>query len=63
MKMLPKLARQGEVMSWESGKFATFEFDNVDPTSLAHWLDAYFVDILDCVPGEYNLDVSYEEMG
>ena len=62
VKVLPKLALRGNVVSWESGKFATFQFDDMEPTRLAHWIDAYFVGILDCAVGEYHVDVACEEI-
>ena len=50
------------VLNWESGKFATFEFADVEPTTLAHWIDAYFVHVLSCAPGEYHVDITCEQL-
>jgi hypothetical protein len=62
LKTLPRLAGKGEIVSWEPGKFATFQFHALEPDSLTKWIDAYFVGILDCVPGEYHLDVACDDL-
>ena len=62
LNTLPKLAGHGKVVGWETGKFATFQFDKMEPTSLAHWVDAYFVSVLGCLPGEYHVDVACEQV-
>jgi Uncharacterized protein containing a TIR (Toll-Interleukin 1-resistance) domain len=61
VKVLPKPGHN-KIVAWEPTKFATFEFGRLEPTSLAHWIDAYFVNILNCVPGEYHLDVVCEDV-
>jgi hypothetical protein len=61
-KTLPALSWKSQVVNWESGKFATFEFEKLEPTSLAHWIEAYFVTVLDCVPGQYHIDITCEEL-
>jgi len=54
--------RAVKIAGWEARKFATFEFDELEATALAHWIDAYFVAILNCVPGEYHVDVAIEQV-
>ncbi len=42
--------------SWKPGEWVTIEFPEFDATAMAHWIDAYFVQILDCPFGEYHLN-------
>ena len=51
-----------KVISWESGKYATFLFGEVEATALAHWVDAYFVHVLSCGPGGYHVDIACEQI-
>lgn len=51
-----------KVVSWEAGKFATFEFTEFEVTAIARWVDAYFVGVLSCAPGEYHLDIASEQV-
>jgi hypothetical protein len=62
LKSLPLVPRLIKVAGWEAQKFATFEFDGLEATTLAHWIDAYFVAILSCAPGEYHVDVTSEQL-
>lgn len=50
------------ITGWEAQKFATFELPEWDVTSLAGWIDAYFVAVLACEAGDYHVDVTYEKL-
>jgi hypothetical protein len=62
LRTLSQLGERGKLVSWKSGKFATFEFEKMEPTPLAHWIDAYFVGVLACSPGDYHVDVACEQI-
>jgi hypothetical protein len=51
-----------QVVAWESGKFATFEFSEMEVNAVSEWIDAYFVRVIGCTPGEYHLDVAFEKL-
>lgn len=51
-----------KVVAWEAGKFATFEFVELSTTLLAPWIDGYFVDVLNCDPGRYHINVSCQQL-
>ena len=61
LKSLPLLAGT-KVASWEALKFATFDFPKLEPTTHAHWIDAYFVGVLACPPGKYHVDTAFEKL-
>lgn len=52
---------RAELISWEAGKFATFEVDEMDLDAVAEWIDAYFVRVIGRTDGEYHLDVTFEQ--
>jgi hypothetical protein len=58
---LPRLAGI-QVASWEANTIATFEIESTEVSSLATWIDAYFVTILGCIDGEYHLDAKIERL-
>lgn len=60
VKCLPTMAGIS-LVGWEARKFATFKIVATDPQSLARWIDAYFVGVLDC-PADYDLNVACEEL-
>jgi hypothetical protein len=62
VKSLPKVPGLVKVINWEARKFATFELADLEATALAHWIDAYFVDVLTCAPGKYHVDVKCEQL-
>ena len=51
-----------KILDWEAGKFATFEFSEIEATAIAYWIDAYFVNMLGCASGAYQLDVTFEQL-
>jgi hypothetical protein len=51
-----------KLLSWEAGKFASFEFPRLDVNVVAEWIDAYFVRVIGCTEGEYHLDVAFEKI-
>jgi hypothetical protein len=57
---LPEVS--GELVTWEAGKFATFELSQFQPDDVALWLDAYFVLVTGCACGGYHLDVTIERI-
>ena len=57
---LPSLS--AKLVSWEAGKFATFEFPRLELKAVAEWIDAYFVRVIGCTDGEYHLDVALEKI-
>jgi hypothetical protein len=57
---LPLLS--AKVVSWEAGKFATFELAKLEVKAVAEWIDAYFVRVIGCTEGDYHLDVAFEKM-
>ena len=61
MKTLPVIPGL-DLSSWVAETFVTFEFLEPDLTPLAEWIDAYFVTVLACAPGDYHLDVSSEKL-
>ena len=50
------------MVSRKAGKFATFEFAQVEIKVLAEWIDAYFVHVMGCTDGEYHLDVTLTKL-
>ncbi|CAN5904816.1 hypothetical protein BH11VER1_BH11VER1_06810 [soil metagenome] len=57
---LPSLSEK--LVCWEAGKFATFEFPQLEANSVTEWIDAYFVRVIGYTDGEYHLDVTIERM-
>ena len=51
-----------KLVSWEAGKFATFEFAQFEVKAVAEWIDAYFVRVIGCADGEYHLDVVFKKI-
>jgi hypothetical protein len=51
------------VIDWKGQGSAGFEYSNLAPEDLVRWLDRYFVEILDCDPNGYLLDVTYVDFG
>ena len=49
------------LVGWEPQKFTTFKVSEIDAMTLARWIDAYFVNMLDSST-DYDLDVSFEEL-
>lgn len=62
VKNLPSAHMLTKIIDWEAGKFATFEFSEIEATATANWIDAYFVNVLSCAPGDYHLDVTFERL-
>ncbi len=61
LKTLPEVSGLS-ITAWEAQKFATLEVTEWDVTSLAEWIDAYFVAVLGCEAGGYHVDVTYEKL-
>lgn len=57
---LPPLS--AKLVSWDAGKFATFEFAQLEVKTVADWVDGYFVRVIGCTEGEYHLDVAFERL-
>jgi hypothetical protein len=57
---LPLLS--AKLVGWEAGKFATFEFAELEVNVVAEWIDAYFVHVVGCINGEYHLDVALQKI-
>ncbi len=57
---LPSLS--ATLVNWKAGKFATFEFPQLEVEAVAQWIDAYFVHVMGCTHGEYHLDVTFEKI-
>ena len=57
---LPPLS--AKLVSWEAGKFATFEFSQFEVKAVADWIDAYFVRVIGCADGKYHLDVAFDKI-
>jgi hypothetical protein len=57
---LPSLS--AKLVGWEAGKFATFEFAEIETEVVAEWIDAYFVRVIGCTDGAYHLDVTFEKL-
>ena len=57
---LPSLS--AKLVSWDAGKFATFEFAQLEIKAVAEWIDAYFVRVIGCTEGEYHLDIALEKI-
>lgn len=51
-----------KLVAWESSKFATFEFPELQQDVASAWIDAYFVRMIGCTEGEYHLDVTFEKL-
>ena len=34
----------------------------MDVNAVSEWIDAYFVRVIGCTPGEYHLDVAFENL-
>jgi hypothetical protein len=47
---------------WEANKYATFEFSRLDVQVVAKWIDAYFVGVIGCIAGEYDLDITFADL-
>jgi len=56
---LPPLS--AKLVGWEAGKFATFEFAQLEVKAVAEWIDAYFVRVIGCAD-EYHLDIACEKI-
>ncbi|HZF10263.1 MAG TPA: hypothetical protein VFE33_15850 [Thermoanaerobaculia bacterium] len=48
------------LLGWEARKYATLKIPGADTRFLASWIDRYFVCILDCEAGGYDVDVTIE---
>ena len=48
------------VAGWEAGKYVTFELETPEVDALALFIDAVFVQILQCAPGAYHVNVSHQ---
>ena len=46
-----------KLTEWEALKYATFAFFPCDATSIARWMDAYFVNVLECTM-DYDTNVT-----
>ena len=57
---LPPLS--AKLVTWEAGKFATFEFAQLEVKTVAEWIDAYFVRVMGCTDGEYHFDVVLQKI-
>ena|ERR1051325_4456587 len=51
-----------KLVKWVPGKLATFEIGELEASTISHWIDAYFVNVLGCPPGEYHLSVAFERL-
>jgi hypothetical protein len=61
MKPLP-LPPAAKIVDWKAHRFVTLECEELEPTALAQWIDAYFVALLSCPPGDYHVEITYEQL-
>jgi hypothetical protein len=57
---LPSLS--AELLDWEPGKFATFEFADLEENGVTAWIDGYLAHVIGCGDGAYQIDITFEQM-